>query len=224
MKVLILLFFLLPVTIFAQNYDPLGILGVEVSGNSAILINDSAWRNCGATYEMVVYQLEGDTIGWYQKGMGLTNCDCLFYLSVTLDSLDPGDYYVKTSFEDSYSGDTVYIGLITFTILEQNSFNGFVKTGEYQSPCGIVGTNDAEPNTLSLFIGPNPAYNRLTIRTSEGSGKTVFQIFKSNGQRIMNEEIGAGETEVDISRLAKGLYYVRVQKNLISEVRKIIKQ
>jgi len=224
MKTLTLIIFLMPATIYAQWWDPLGILGVEVNGNTAILKNDSAWRNCGATYEMIIYQLEGDTLGWYQKGIGLTNCDCLFNLSVTIDSLNPGDYFVKTSFEDSYSGDTIYIGLIEFTILEQNTFNGFVKTDEYQSPCGIVVTGETDHTANSLTIGPNPANDQIIIRSLETSQNTIFQIFNLNGLRLISGKSKSDKTEIDISSLPPGVYIIRVVNEKQSKVAKLVKE
>lgn len=224
MKTLVLIFFFMPAAIVAQWGNPLGILGVKVNGNSAILKNDSAWRNCGAKYEMVIYQLEGDTLGWYQKGIGLLNCDCLFNLSVTLDSLVPGDYFVKTSFEDSYSGDTIYIGLITFTILEQNAFLSFVKTDEYQSPCGIVGTNEQKQIDNSISFSPNPANDYISIHAPDFSDKANYQIYNSSGLRLMEGEIKLSKTYIDISSLPRGVYFVRLQNQNTVEVMKMLKE
>ncbi len=148
MKALALLFLLMPATFLAQwcpNANDLGTLGVEVYGNSAILKNDIVCRNCGSMYEMVIYPLEGDTLCWLQnEQFGGANCDCTFDLSVTLDSLNPGNYYIKTSYESVYTGDTVYIGLISFTITEQNSFTGYGITDEYQSDCYTLGINTVD--------------------------------------------------------------------------------
>jgi hypothetical protein len=224
MKTLALILFLLPSVMLAQEGNPLGILGVEVYGNSAILKDDSAWRNCGANYEMIIYQLEGDTLGWYQKGNGLVNCDCLFNLSVTLDSLNPGNYSVKVSFEDSYSPDTVYIGLISFTILEQNSFTGFVKTDEYQSPCGIVGMKKQDQVFNSPTIIPNPANNKILIHCPRLSEKAFFRFFNSCGSGILEGEIESSESELDISALPQGVYFVRVQDENQVQITKLIKQ
>jgi hypothetical protein len=208
----------------AQVGNPLGILGVEVIGNSAILKDDSAWRNCGADYEMIIYQLEGDTLGWYQKGTGFLLCDCLFDLSVTLDSLNPGDYFVKVSFEDSYSPDTVYIGLISFTILEQNSFTGFVKTDEYQSPCGFVEMKEQDQVFNSPTIIPNPANDKILIHCPWLSEKTFFRFFNSCGSGILEGEIESSETELDISALPPGVYFVRVQDEKNVQVAKFVKE
>jgi hypothetical protein len=224
MKTLVLVFFFMPAAILAQWGNPLGILGVEINGNSAILKNDSAWRNCGANYEMVIYQLEGDTLGWYQKGIGLTNCDCLFNLSVTLDSLVPGDYHVKTSFEDSYTGDTIYIGLITFTIQEQNAFLSFVKTDEYQSPCGIVGVEEPELFNHAFTLIPNPANNLITIQSATLINNTMYVIYNSSGLRLREGAIRLSETNIDISVLTPGVYYIKLQNEKMVELIKMVKK
>ena len=225
MKTIALIILLLPVTILAQvcpnNANEFGILGVEVYGNSAILKNDSVCRNCGAEYEMIIYQLAGDTLGWYQKGSGLAICDCLFNLSVTLDSLNPGDYFVKTSFQGA---DTVYIGLITFTIIEQNSFSGFVKTDEYQSPCGIVGTDEHKQMQNSITLSPNPASDQLTINALDVRNKTIYQIYNSSGLKLIEGEIKLNETQLDISALPRGVYFVRLQNEKMVEMGKMVKE
>lgn len=224
MKKTVLFFLLIPNILLSQEGNPLGILGVEVYGNSAILKDDSAWRNCGVNCEMIITQLEGDTLGWFQMGTGLTNCDCLFNLSVTLDSLNPGDYFVKAFFEDSYSPDTVYIGLITFTILGQNTFSGFAVTSEYQSPCGIVSTDELDPIINSITLGPNPASDRLFIHIGNISGKTNYQISNLNGLMLKEGRIKLHESELDITALPPGVYFVRVQDEKRVEVVKLIKQ
>ncbi|MBN1340359.1 MAG: T9SS type A sorting domain-containing protein [Bacteroidales bacterium] len=223
-KTLVYILLLIPFPIRAQEWNPLGILSVETEGNSATLKNDSAWRNCGCNYEMIIYQINDDTLGWYQKGIGLTNCDCIFNLSVTLDSLNPGDYFVKTSFEDSYSGDTIYIGLITFTILEQNTFNGYAKTAEYQSPCGIINSNTKSHQLNSISISPNPVNNILTIRASGLANHAILQICNTNGKKLIERDIFHTETQINIGKLPAGVYIVRLQNEKVALVGKMVKE
>jgi hypothetical protein len=229
MKTLALALLLIPVTILAQwcpNANDLGTLGVEVYGNSAILKNDTVCRNCGSMYEMIIYQLAGDTLGWHQDEQGgFALCDCTFDLSVTLDSLNPGNYYIKTSYESAYSGDTVYIGLISFTITEQNFFVSYGVADVYQSDCYTVGINsqDQQLNT-NIKVSPNPAKDNITISSPAITGDTQLSIFNVNGEKVIERQLTYNETQINISALPRGVYFVRLQNETMVEVGKMVKE
>ncbi|MEZ5197727.1 MAG: hypothetical protein R2764_15480 [Bacteroidales bacterium] len=61
MKTLVFILLALPFTVFGQ-LNPYGVLKAEVYGNTVILKNDSAFRNCACVYSMEIIQLEGDTL------------------------------------------------------------------------------------------------------------------------------------------------------------------
>ena len=130
MKTIVLILLALPFAVFGQcNPLGIGILKAEVDGNSVVLRNDTIYRNCACNYLMEITQLEGDTLAWIQleQSGAFNNCNCHFNLSVTLDSLEPGNYYVKTFYTKIPfpTGDTCYVGLISFIITEQNSFTSY---------------------------------------------------------------------------------------------------
>ena len=146
MKTLVFILIALPYIAFGQcNSIFNGILKAEVDGNSVILKNDSIYRNCAVSYLMEITEIEGDTLVWFQlEQMDMwMMCLCHFNLSVTLDSLEAGNYYVKTYYTNIPFpvGDTCYVGLIPFTISEQNSFVSYGVTDPYQSSCFMVGVN-----------------------------------------------------------------------------------
>jgi hypothetical protein len=228
MKTVVFIFLALPFAVWAK-WDPYGVLSAEVNGNSVTLRNDSVQRNCASYYAMEVIQLEGDTLVWYQLDLvgWIAYCMCNFDLSATLDSLNPGNYYVKTYFTDyPYpEGDTIYIGLISFTITEQNSFASFAQTNEYQSMCYSTGVEEEkQPSTINYTLSPNPANDQLTINGLNVSDKTIYQIYNSSGLRLMEGEITLSETEIDISTLPRGVYFIKLQNEKMVEVGKMVKE
>jgi hypothetical protein len=227
MKTLVFIFLVLPFAVWAK-WDPYGILSAEVNGNSVTLKNDSVQRNCASYYAMEVIQLEGDTLAWYEQDLGeVAYCMCNFNLSVMLDSLNPGNYFVKTFFTDlPYpDGDTIYIGLISFTITEENSFASFAKTDEYQSLCYSTGIKEEQqPISINYSLSPIPAKDKITISSTAINGNTRLSIFNVNGEKVMERQLTDTEPQIDISALPRGVYFVRLQNEKMVEVGKMVKE
>jgi hypothetical protein len=230
MKTIVFIFLAVPFTVFGQC-NPLGngILKAEVDGNSVVLRNDTIYRNCACDYLMQISQLEGDTLAWIQleQSGAFANCYCHFNLSITLDSLVAGNYYVKTFYTKipSPTGDTCYIGLISFTITDQNSFTSYGVTDEYQSTCFSVGINTHEqPERDKMTIIPNPVIDKITISSTAITGDTHLSIFKVNGEKVLERQLTETETQIDISTLARGIYFIRLQNEKMVEVEKMVKE
>jgi hypothetical protein len=193
-------------------------------------MNDTVRRICDTWYDMEIIQATGDTIIWneIQHGGGVY-CLCYFNLSVTLDSLEAGSYFVKTYASDAPfpGGDTCYIGSVSFTITEQNSFASFNISDNYQSDCFYVpvGINMPEQSESRFFtIYPNPATSMITIVTSILDGNPLFTIFSVNGEKVIEKLLGYIETQIDISTLQPGFYFVQLQNEKMIEVKKMIKE
>lgn len=63
-----------------------------------------------------------------------------------------------------------------------------------------------EENQISIAVYPNPATNFIHVVTCNG---TSVQIFNSVGQLVLTTE----ETDINVSELSKGVYFVRVNIN-----------
>ncbi len=228
MKTVVFIFLALPFAVWAK-WDPYGVLSAEVNGNSVTLRNDSVQRNCASYYAMEVIQLEGDTLAWYQLDLvgWIAYCMCNFDLSATLDSLNPGNYYVKTYFTDyPYpEGDTIYIGLILFTITEQNSFASFAQTNEYQSMCYSTGVEEEkQPSTINYTLSPNPANDLITVTSTAIIGVSQLSIFNVSGEKVIERQLTEKETQIDISALPRGVYFVKLQNEKMVDVVKMVKE
>ena len=75
-----------------------------------------------------------------------------------------------------------------------------------------------------LTIIPNPSNNKITISLPAICGNTQLSIFNVSGEKVMERQLTDNETQIDISALPRGVYFVRLQNEKMVEVGKIIKQ
>jgi len=75
-----------------------------------------------------------------------------------------------------------------------------------------------------IKIIPNPSNDKINISSSAITGVTHLAIFNANGEKVVEKQLTDTETQIDISALPRGVYFVRVQDEKIVEVGKIIKQ
>ncbi len=80
----------------------------------------------------------------------------------------------------------------------------------------------AEFSNQNIFIiYPNPAIHDLSIESSQGA---VIKITNIQGQTLIQRQLQQGKTDIDISRLAKGLYILRFNSKVMTEVTKFVKE
>lgn len=88
----------------------------------------------------------------------------------------------------------------------------------------ITGINNLFNNNCSFEIYPNPANNTITIEcTSITEGQTI-SIYDIHGQLLIQHPILQVKTNISITRLVKGMYYVKVKTEKEVEVKKFIKE
>ncbi|OQP57750.1 hypothetical protein A3860_08980 [Niastella vici] len=81
------------------------------------------------------------------------------------------------------------------------------------------GTTTTEQNTL--LITPNPAQKQVTVYFKE---KATIQVYNANGQLMYSANAQGSRHTIDISRLAPGSYFVKVNQGAGNVVRTIIKE
>jgi trimeric autotransporter adhesin len=117
--------------------------------------------------------------------------------------------------------DTLYIGGGFWTI-NGDSISRVAKWigGNYVDTCGsIIGIEQIENQQQLVYIYPNPAADYLTI---EGFNEhTIAQVYDISGKLILNKQLNTNQ--IDISSLAKGLYFIKLSTEEGSVVRKFVK-
>ncbi len=90
-----------------------------------------------------------------------------------------------------------------------------------------VGINE-NPNKQSGFdCYPNPAKDKITIEIPvlKSNNESYFTICNINGEEVIKDKISqSGKSEIDISTLSSGLYFVKLITDNNVEIKKIIKQ
>jgi hypothetical protein len=215
MKNVFFCFLLIPVMGWSQSSCGSwnnGVLRAEVTGDTVTLHNDTAYRNCGAMYQMKTGFI-GDTLIWLQVDTGwVFGCMCHFNLSLTLDSMKTGSYAAKVYYTtyppNYYPPDTCLAGIITFEVTKPNANLSLRKAGEGQSPCyslpvGMGEVSQARAEEMELF--PNPVGDVLFFRTST-NGMQEIVISDMHGMTMVKWKVNGDEARIPVSSLAPGVY------------------
>jgi subtilisin family serine protease len=75
-----------------------------------------------------------------------------------------------------------------------------------------------------IRIIPNPARDLITVSLPMLIGIAQLTLFNITGEKLIEKQITQAETQIDISALPRGVYFVRVQDEKMIEVTKLIKQ
>ncbi len=88
------------------------------------------------------------------------------------------------------------------------------------SPCTGIQQN---VQALSFGLYPNPTTGDVTIQLTGNTVKTI-QVMDFTGRIVLSNTTSDEKVNMNLSALAKGIYYVRVQSNNTTEVSKLIKE
>lgn len=97
-----------------------------------------------------------------------------------------------------------------FTVINNNDA-GCNSKEEIEALCSI-GIDESSVVGLqsSVNIYPSPTYNNITIELINVQKNTTLAIFNINGQAILSRQITEPISNVDVSGLSSGIYYVKV--------------
>ncbi|MDX9799650.1 MAG: T9SS type A sorting domain-containing protein, partial [Bacteroidales bacterium] len=89
-----------------------------------------------------------------------------------------------------------------------------------------LGLNDVEGSEISIMMYPNPTSNQTNLIVNGVSGDAKIIISDMQGRILNTTNVKAAngviEQTIDVSNLAKGVYYVRIQNNQLSRTQKLI--
>jgi len=92
---------------------------------------------------------------------------------------------------------------------------------------GLVSTEETPPPQSTFTIYPNPATNKIAITTTinKSNEQVQISIFSINGQLIRSDKFQKPERfEMDVSTMQKGIYLLRIQRNVGVETQKLVLQ
>lgn len=179
--------------------------------------------------------LENDIWEWVKKyeiatSLGITNSDEI-YLGCSIDSWLGG---VRLSKNYGTSWDTINSGLYSSNV--QDIFidrEGLIYLKETSNPdilfrktdtvVGIENGYSSPPYSIILF--PNPADNRIYIKDDLQDEKSFYgnlRVYDQKGGLVL-ESLYKNDTELDISNLSNGVYYIVFNKSRRSYSTKFLK-
>ncbi len=80
---------------------------------------------------------------------------------------------------------------------------------EYCDTCSAVGITESEFEN-SIFLSPNPATNQITINSTQYT-KGEIEIFDAVGKVVFKSSILNLKSQIDVSFLEKGIYFLHVR-------------
>jgi hypothetical protein len=84
-----------------------------------------------------------------------------------------------------------------------------------------VGINDLKAPLEGIIVYPNPTFTTITVETNT---KGSLSIFNLKGKRLITHQITEPKTQIDISSLPNGIYFVRLTGERTAQVGKFLKQ
>jgi len=84
----------------------------------------------------------------------------------------------------------------------------------------VLSTNGNSLQTLSYY--PNPVKNVLNLKNASAINSVA--IYNTLGQQVLNSAVNTTETNLDLSALSNGIYFVKVQAGESSKTIRIVKK
>jgi len=176
---------------------------------SAQTTHNLDWANDGSSNNQQITIDVGDTIIW-TWGSGTHN---LRATSGT-ESFDSG-YFTGAGNTFTYTfnqvGSTDYV-----CDPHDGNMNGTVTV---TSTAGI-----SENNLLSFEMYPNPVSDLLNIQLPTGTEKAEVSVFDYTGRLVSSKIISSNDTAIDVQKISRGIYMIRVATNTKIGVQRFIKK
>ena len=86
----------------------------------------------------------------------------------------------------------------------------------------LLGVDGPEAQGCQFGLAPNPATSHVSIAIGEADIPATASIFSADGRMMLSVEIRESNIDLDISQLAPGAYFVRVQTPNWTGIRKLV--
>ncbi|MEM6845193.1 MAG: cadherin-like domain-containing protein [Bacteroidota bacterium] len=123
------------------------------------------------------------------------------------------------------AGGTEVSDSIKFTVAD--ALGGMITETTFGISINIVTGLGDEINGEIVVVYPNPSQELLYIKMDNTSGKVQIDVTNSMGKLLKSVHLNAQslyETPIDINNLTKGTYFVRIQADQQTVIKKLIKQ
>jgi len=150
-----------------------------------------------------------------------------------LDNIDGGsitDLHIQYNFSLSIcevESICDYLASPNGTIFISDNATGCSSQEEVEAACGVgVDESAISSRQSAVNIYPNPSSSHITIEHSEpGSNASgTVSVYGMTGQELIHQQVQSFRSEIDISILPAGIYFVRLMNQEKVEVGKFIKE
>jgi hypothetical protein len=157
----------------------------------------------------------------------ITNHDALASLTgldnIQEDSIDSLYIFANPNLSDcDVLSICTYLNSPNGTISIHDNAPGCNSQEEVEAAC--LTTVEKIETRNGITIIPNPSNDKITITSSALTGIIQLSIFNVNGEKVIEKQLTDKETQLDISALPRGVYFVRVQNETMVEVGKMVKE
>ena len=130
--------------------------------------------------------------------------------------------YVITYISSTVVPDHIQVTFRTHTTIEHDSSTMYIDDVAMNMP-GSAGVQLLHGSGMSCY--PNPAGNTLTIQAANFQNTTA-ELYNMLGQRVATQPLTAYTTDLNISNLGPGMYYVQLlgANNKVIYNTKVVKQ
>jgi hypothetical protein len=185
---------------------------------------------------------DGDTSTLFIQANVLMDDSISFY---TLISTEPGwdflNFYIDGTLIDSYSGIQVWAyksypltsgyHILTWSYIKDEicCTGGMdaVMLDNIKFPPAVLVTsiNQSTAIVSDWSLYPNPGKNKLTISGLQNNVKTIIKVMDISGQVLMQQQLNkVTNTTLDVSRFAKGIYFVSITDGNQTGIKKWVKE
>ena len=154
----------------------------------------------------------GDTVEWTWSGSGTHNL-------LRLTGPETGFGVDATRYPSGH----VYS--YTFTTVGVNTYECSPHPDSMYGTITVTSTAGiSENNLLSFEMYPNPVSDLLNIQLPTGTEKAEVSVFDYTGRLVSSKTISSNDTAIDVQKISKGIYMIRVATNTKIGVQRFIKK
>lgn len=174
-----------------------------------------------------VFTSSDDGITWHQKLADLqitsfaksgTELLASSYSGRIFISYDQGETWIENM--DELPSLNIYALATSGKML----FAGTVENGVYLNSTILTENKEVAADLLLGRIFPNPASNTFTIEAKDIDEESQLTLFNTHGQILLDQQITATKSTVNVSALPPGAYILRYTNGTNTEVAKLIKE
>ncbi|MCX6252578.1 MAG: T9SS type A sorting domain-containing protein [Bacteroidetes bacterium] len=105
----------------------------------------------------------------------------------------------------------------------ENNASGCNSIHQVMDSCTLLSVR-VTPGDNGFCIFPNPVTDKISVEIPGEISKGVISLFNIQGQEVVRQTLSATSTQLDVSNLKSGIYFVRIISEKRAEVIKIIKR